>query len=150
MSHPEPRRFAGIVLATLLLLSLSVDPSMGSCVPPSIAFSRMPERAVIKVAPGDSVSLVGEYWTSDCFDTGPIGPCARGPGDERPMRGIDVDLLRGGDPVARVVEDMTAESDLTLSAVFRVPALEPGRYRILVHDRGAEGYPELFLRIRSD
>jgi hypothetical protein len=58
--------------------------------------------------------------------------------------------VRGGDPVARVIEDVTAESDLTLSAVFQVPELEPGRYRILVHDRGAEGDPELFLRIRTD
>jgi hypothetical protein len=64
------------------------------------------------------------------------------------MRGIDVDLLQRGVEGVRVAEDLTADSDLTLSLDFRVPELEPGRYRILVHDRGAEGDPALFLIIK--
>jgi hypothetical protein len=65
------------------------------------------------------------------------------------MRGIDVDLLRSGSAVVRVAEDVSAERDLTLSLSFRVPELEPGRYRILVHDRGAEGYPKLVLKVED-
>jgi hypothetical protein len=32
---------------------------------------------------------------------------------------------------------------------FTVPVLDEGaRYRVLVHDRGAQGYPELYLIVR--
>jgi hypothetical protein len=106
---------------------------------------------VITVHPGDTVSLVGEFWTSDCFDTSPTGACERGPGDERPLRGIDVDLLQGGEAVVRVAEDVDAEPGLTLSVSFRVPDLHPGAYMISAHDGGgqAQSYPELWLRIKE-
>jgi hypothetical protein len=95
------------------------------------------------------VVLVGEFWTPDCFDTGPTGACERGPGDEEPMQGIDVDLLQNEIPILRVVEDATAEPDLTLRVSFTVPVIDEGaRYRLLVHDRRAQGYPELYLIVR--
>ena len=142
------RRWATLVGATVVFLSLAITPSKSSCAPPIIAFEEAQDRITEVVSPGDSVSLIGKHWTSDCFDTGPIGACERGPGDERPMHGIDVDLLRKGS-TERVAEDLSAESDLTLSVVFQVPNLEPGRYRVLVHDRDAEGAPDLFLKIRE-
>ena len=63
------------------------------------------------------------------------------------MRGIDVDLLQNGIPIARVVENITAEPDFTLRVSFTMPDLGKGRYRVLVHDRGAQGYPDQFLLV---
>jgi len=143
------RRFAVLAGTTLMFLSLAVAPSRSSCAPPTVAFKDGSRQAVREVSPGDSVTLIGEFWTSDCFDTGPIGACERGPGDERPMEGIDVDLMRNERVVSRVVKDVTASSDLSLTVVFSVPELEPGRYLVLVHDRGAQGYPELWLKVRA-
>jgi hypothetical protein len=106
---------------------------------------------VIGVHAGDTVELVGDAWTDDCFDTGATGACERGPGDERPARGIDVDLVQADGVVVRVVEDVAAEPDLTLSVSFQVPDVNPGGYRVIVHDRGleAQAYPELWIRIKG-
>ena len=141
------RRRAVLGGVTVLFLSLSIAPTTASCAGPSIAFDGAPNRSTMRVAPGDEVSLVGEFWTLDCFDTGSSGSCERGPGDERPMRGIDVDLLRGGEPVVRVLENVSAGSDLRLDVTFRVPEIAGGSYRILAHDQDASGYPELWLRV---
>jgi hypothetical protein len=80
---PAKRRFVGLGLGIGLFLAFAVRPASGSCAGPSVAFEGKAERNVITVHPGDTVSLVGEFWTSDCFDTGPTGACERGPGDER-------------------------------------------------------------------
>jgi hypothetical protein len=136
-----------LAIAGLAFSSLSIAPSSGSCAPQTIAFEGTPGRDRKAVSPGDHVTLVGEGWTSDCFDTGPAGACARGPGDERPMRGIDVDLFQNQIPLFRVIEDATANEDFTLAVTFTVPDLDRGRYLVLVHDRGAQGYPELFLLV---
>ena len=133
--------------SALAFASFTITPSRASCAPPTIAFKDLGDETRKQVSPGDTVILEGEGWTSDCFDTGPTGSCERGPGDELPMRGIDVDLLQNGLPVARVIEDVTAESDLTLRVSFTVPDVGRGRYRVLVHDRGAQGYPDLFLLV---
>ena len=63
------------------------------------------------------------------------------------MRGIDVDLLQNNLALVRVLEDATAKEDLTLAVTFTVPDLDRGRYRVLVHDRGAQGYPDLYLLV---
>ena len=151
-SASAKRRLGGVGLGIGLLLAFAVRPAGGSCAGPSIAFEGKRDRDVITVHPGDTVSLVGEFWTSDCFDTGPTGACERGPGDERPMRGIDVDLVQGEESVVvRVVEDEAAEPDLTLSVSFPVPDINPGAYRISAHGGGvqAQSYPELWLRIKG-
>ena len=138
-------------LGTGLLLAFAVTPASGSCAGPTVAFADQAERNVITVHPGDTVSLTGEFWTSDCFDTGPTGACERGPGDERPITGIAVDLLQGQKPVVRVAEDVDAKPDLTLSVSFQVPDLSPGGYRISVRGGGIEApvYPELWLKVRE-
>jgi hypothetical protein len=148
---PAKRRFVGLGLGIGLFLAFAVRPASGSCAGPSVAFEGKAERNVITVHPGDTVSLVGEFWTSDCFDTGPTGACERGPGDERPLRGIDVDLLQGQKAVVRVADDVDAEPDLTLSVSFQVPDVSPGGYRILVHGGGIEAqvFPELWLRSKE-
>ena len=147
---PARRRFAGVGLGIGLLLAFAIRPASGACAGPSVAFEGKGERNVITVHPGDTVSLVGEFWTLDCFDTGPTGACDRGPGDERPLRGIDVDLLQGQEAVVRVAEDVDANPDLTLSVSFPVPDVNPGGYRILVHRGGVvQAYHELWLRIRE-
>src|SRR5262245_53657807 len=111
----------------LAFSSISIAPSSGSCAPPSIALEGKPGDDRLVVAPGDRVSLFGDGWTSDRFDTGPTGACERGPGDEQPMRGIDVDLLQNELQVARVIENVTAEPDFTLRLSFTVPDLGKGR-----------------------
>ena len=143
------RRVLVIAFTTLAFSSFAITPSTGSCAGPTIAFDGAPDRTTMRVSPGDEVTLIGEFWTGDCFDTGPVGGCARGPGDELPMTGIDVDLLRGENVVVRVVKDASADDDLKLRVTFLVPEIAGGAYRIVVHDRGAEGYPELWLRIRK-
>jgi hypothetical protein len=148
---PAKRRFVGLGLGIGLLLAFAVRPASGSCAGPSVAFEGKAERNVITVHPGDTVSLVGEFWTSDCFDAGPTGACERGPGDERPLSGIDVDLLQGQEAVVRVADDVDAEPDLTLFVSFQVSDVSPGGYRILVHGGGiaAQVTPELWLRIKE-
>jgi hypothetical protein len=143
------RRVLVIAAAALAFSSFAISPSFSACVGPSIAFEGASNRTTMRVAPGDEVTLIGEFWTGDCFDTGPNGACERGPGDELPMTGIDVDLLRGENVVVRVVEDASADDDLKLRVTFLVPEIAGGAYRIVVHDRGAEGDRELFLRIRT-
>ena len=148
---PAKRRYVGVGLGIGLLLAFAVRPASGSCAGPSVTFEGKGEGNVTTVHPGDTVSHVGEFWTSDCFDTGPTGACERGPGDERPLTGIDVDLLQGQKPVVRVAEDVDAEPDLTLSVSFQVPDVSPGGYRISVRGGGIEApvYPELWLKVRE-
>lgn len=139
------RRVVAIGVGAAAFVAITIRPSAGSCAAPTIAFEGG-DMGAVTVSPGDTVSLVGEFWTFDCFDTN-TGACERGPGDERPMRGIDVDIRQhGGLATYRVAENLTADPDLTLSIDFQVPDLEPGRYRLLV--RGAED-PPLFLIVKG-
>jgi hypothetical protein len=66
---PAKRRFAGLGLGIGLLIVFAIRPASGSFAGPSVAFEGKAERNVITVYPGDTVSLVGQFWTSDCFDT---------------------------------------------------------------------------------
>jgi hypothetical protein len=139
-----------IAITALASLTLTIAPSSGSCEGPSIAFEGKPDAEETVVSPGDTVSLVGQRWTLDCFDTGPTGACARGPGDELPMRGLDVDLVPSGEgATVRVVEGVNARPDLTLAETFTVPELERGLYRIIVRDGSEESFPDLFLTVRG-
>ena len=143
------RRALVVTLATLAFSSFAITSSSGVCAPPTIAFEGSADQDMNVVSPGDRVSLVGASWTPDCFDTGPIGACQRGPGDERPTRGIDVDLVRSGNVITRVVDNLDAAPDLTIAVTFTVPELAAGRYEILVHDRGQQGEPHLVMTIRE-
>lgn len=142
------RRSAGVALAILMFLLLTVSPSRGTvCSGPSLAFANMPDELFLQVSPGDAVTIVGQFWTHDCFGPGGGGPC-HGPGNERPMRNIDVELGRPVTTVAVLAEGLSAGGgDQSWSLTFRVPELGAGSYRIHAHDGGVEGAPKLFLRV---
>jgi len=111
------------------------------------------DGTTLTASPGDQIRIAGEFWTPDCNDTGSgtsVGciTISDDPPPERPATGLDVELLRGGDLVATLARGLRAAPDLTLSVEFAVPDVEPGRYEVLVHDRGFEGSPLLLLKIR--
>jgi hypothetical protein len=140
------RRSAGIALAILMFALLTVSPSRGACVGPTLAFANMPDDQFLPVSPGDRVTIIGRGWTLDCFDTDGPGSCMGR--DQRPMTDIDVELGRPVTPVAVLAEGLSAGGeDASWFLAFRVPELQPGTYRIHAHDGDTESYLKLFLRV---
>ena len=119
-----------------------------------LTFANVPDQRVLKVGTGTRVSIIGEYWTNDCFDTGGGGGACYGPGNERPMKNIDVDLVRDGTTHAvEIARDISARGeDESWSLTFQVPDLEPGKYLIRAQEHGSTGGggQELFLRVSVD
>jgi hypothetical protein len=139
--HRKPRRSAGVALAILLFPLLTVSPSRATCLTMMLTFANVPDRTILEVRPRVMVSIVGEFWTNDCFDTGGGGGACYGPGNERPMKNIDVELVRKGATDAVVVaKGISARGeDESWLLTFRVPDLQPGRYLIHAYERGSTG-----------
>ncbi len=136
------RRSAGIALAILVFLSLTVSPARSSCRALELTFANVPARRTVHVRPNAAVSIVGEYWTNDCFDDGSEGGACHGPGNERPIEDIVVKIIRmNADPRAVVVaEGISAKGeDESWFLTFRVPDLPPGDYFINAQERGSTG-----------
>jgi hypothetical protein len=129
-------------------------PASASCAPPSVRFvGGSGDGTILTASPGNQIRIAGEFWTEDCNDTGGgtsvwCVTISDDPPPERPATGLDVELVRGAEVVATLARNLRAAPDLTLSAGFAVPDVEPGRYGVLVHDRGFEGFPTLILKIR--
>ncbi|MGH2538934.1 MAG: hypothetical protein ACRDG8_06720 [Actinomycetota bacterium] len=119
------RRSAGVWLALLLFPLLTISPSRATtCQLFMLTFSNVPDQRILEVQPRVVVSIVGEYWTNDCVGPGGGGACY-GPGNERPMKNIDVELVRRGTSDAVVVaEGISARGeDESWFLSFRVPDL---------------------------
>jgi hypothetical protein len=148
------RRPAGVALAILVFLLLTVSPSRATCQRLMLTFSNVPDRTTLEVRPHVVVSIVGEFWTNDCFDTGGGGGACYGPGNERPMKNIDVTLVREGTTDSVVVaEGISAQGeDESWFLTFRVPDLQPGTYLIHAVEHGSTGGGghQLFLRVSDD
>jgi len=148
------RRPAGVALAILLFLLLTVSPSRATCLTMMLTFSNVPDQTTLEVRPHVAVSIVGEFWTNDCFDTGGGGGACYGPGNERPMKNIDVTLVREGTTDSVVVaEGISAHGeDESWFLTFRVPDLQPGKYLIHAVEHGSTGGggQQLFLRVSDD
>jgi hypothetical protein len=118
-----------------------------------LTFANVPDQRTLHVRPNVAVSIVGEFWTNDCFDTGGGGACY-GPGNERPMKNIDVTLVREGTTDSVVVaEGISAHGeDESWFLTFRVPDLPPGKYLIHAVEHGSTGGggQQLFLRVSDD
>jgi hypothetical protein len=141
------RRSAGVPLASLLFLLLTVSPSRGTCERMFLTFANVPDQTILVVQPHVVVSIVGDFWTHDCFDSRGGGACERGPGDERPMTNIDVELRGTTDSVV-IAEGISARGeDESWLLTFRVPELPQGTYRIYAHDGDAGA--ELSLRVSA-
>lgn len=144
------RRSDSVGVAILLFLMLTVSPSYATCTTMRLTFSNVPDQTTLDVRPHVAVSIVGEFWTNDCFDTGGGGACY-GPGNERPMKNIDVTLVRKGTTDAVVVaEGISAHGeDESWFLTFRVPDLQPGKYLIHAVEHGSTGGggQQLFLRV---
>jgi hypothetical protein len=82
------RRLGGVALAVLLFPLLTVSPSRASCQKMVLTFASASDRRVLEVGPGTMGSIVGEFWTHDCFDTGGGGGACYGPGNERPIMNL--------------------------------------------------------------
>ena len=121
----------------------SLDLARASCAPPSAQMS--PTRA----RPGDTVRITGEGWNDTCDDTEAVSCSGSDPRPaDRPTEGIDIDLKRVGEPArTRVLEDVDADERFRIDATFTVPALPPGRYKVIVHHRGSGGDLGDLLRI---
>jgi hypothetical protein len=139
-------RPSGFALAIAIIgasLTIHVASSEAGCVGPEVEMDRRSARA------GGSIVVTGRYWFDGCNDAG--GGSCFGPMPEeveKPTEGIDIDIRRVGDSEwTRLVENIDADEDFRIRSEIEVPDLEPGRYVILVHDRGNEGYPRLRLRI---
>lgn len=147
------RRSAAVALATLLFLSLTVSPSRGSCSNLMLSFANVPDQRSLHVRPNGVVSIVGEYWTNDCFDTGGGGGACYGPGNERPIEDILVELIRE-DKTRKVLvaEGISAQGEYeSWFLTFRVPDLPPGNYFIQAKERGSTGGgARLSLRVSPD
>jgi hypothetical protein len=147
------RRSAGGALAILLFLLLTVSPARGSCTNLMLTFANVPDQRTLHVRPNGVVSIVGEYWTNDCFDTGDGGGACYGPGNERPIKDIVVELIRE-DKTRKVVvaEGISAQGeDESWFLTFRVPDVQPGNYFINAKERGSTGGgARLILRISPD
>ena len=146
------RRPAGVALAILLFLLLTVSSSRAtSCTTMMLTFSNVPDQTTLEVRPHVAVSIVGEFWTNDCFDTGGGGGACYGPDNERPMKNIDVTLVREGTTDSVVVaEGISAHGeDESWFLTFRVPDLQPGKYLIHAVEHGSTGGggQQLFLRV---
>jgi hypothetical protein len=117
-----------------------------------LTFANVPDRRVLEVGPGTVISIVGEFWTNDCFDSGGGGGACYGPGNERPMKNIDVELVHKGTTDGAVVaEGVSAHGENeSWSLTFQVPDLEPGKYLIHAQEHGSTGGggQELFLVLR--
>lgn len=145
------RRSVCVALAILCSLLLTLSPSRASCRRLLLTFSNVPDRTVLEVQPRVMISIVGEGWTNDCFDTGGGGGACYGPGNERPMKNIDVTLVREGTTDAVVVaEGISAQGeDESWFLTFPVPDLQPGKYLIHAVEHGSTGGggQQLFLQI---
>ena len=119
-----------------------------------LTFSNVPDQTTLSVQPRVVVSIVGEFWTNDCFDTGEGGGACYGPGNERPIKNIDVTLVREGTTDAVVVaEGISARGENeSWFLSFRVPDLQPGKYLIHAVEHGSTGGggQQLFLRVSDD
>ena len=148
------RRPAGVALAILLFLLLTVSPSRALCQLRLLTFSNVPDQTTLEVRPYVAVSIVGEFWTNECFDTLGGGGACSGPGNERPIENIDVSLVREGTTDSVVVaEGISADGeDQSWFLTFRVPDLQPGKYLINAVEHGSTegGSHQLFLRVSDD
>jgi hypothetical protein len=118
-----------------------------------LSFANVPDQRTLHVRPNGVVSIVGEYWTNDCFDTGGGGGACYGPGNERPIKNIDVELMRDGTTDTVVTaEGISAQGeDESWFLTFRVPDLPPGKYLLNAHERGSTGGgAQLILRVSPD
>ncbi|MGH2825755.1 MAG: hypothetical protein ACRDKF_02155 [Actinomycetota bacterium] len=139
-------RPSGFALAIAIIgasLTIQVSSSKAGCVGPEVEIDRRSAR------PGETILVTGRYWFDGCNDTG--GSSCFGPAREEtetPTEGIDIEIKRrGGSEWKRLVENVDADEDFRIRSQIEVPNLKPGRYVILVHDRGNDGYPRLKLRI---
>jgi hypothetical protein len=150
----KPRRSAGVWLALLLFPLLTISPSRATtCQLFVLTFANVPDQRILEVQPRVAVSIVGEYWTNDCFGPGGGGACY-GPGKERPMKNIDVSLVREGTTDSVVVaEGISAHGeDESWFLTFRVPDLQAGKYLIHAIEHGSTGGGghQLFLRVSDE
>ena len=134
----------GLALAIIgSSLSFQVGSAGAGCVGPEVRLDRHRARA------GDTLVVTGRFWFDGCNDTGGGSSCFGSEREEEtPTEGIDIDIRQvGSSKWIRLVEDVDADKDFRIRSEIELPGLEPGRYVILVRDRGNEGYPRLKLRI---
>lgn len=121
-----------VVLVGLLVGLLCVPvAAVASCAAPEFVYDGGP------VHPGDTVTVVGQYWGDDCYDTGnqPAGEGVLG----LPRTGIVVVFVQGG------TETIVARGDADTEYQFRVDVVVPetavsGQARLVARVGDWDGY----------
>lgn len=134
------RRSAGVALATLLFLLLTVSPSRGTCPNLMLTFANVPDQRTLHVRPNGVVSIVGEYWTDDCFDTGAEAVPAMAPATSaRSKTSSSSSYARTGRTRSLSPRISAEGEDESWFLTFRVPDVPPGNYFINAKERGSTG-----------
>jgi hypothetical protein len=117
--------------ATLAVLTFGLDLTKGSCAAPTIELESADQRRLV-VEAGQSLEVIGRYWTLDCFDSSSVNACGRTEQrEQRPMKHISIVLRRGSDPESAVQQTLILAEGLRSdrSFEFRVSVELPAHLR---------------------
>jgi hypothetical protein len=124
-----------LVLALLAAFGVSAPPGEAACAAPSTSID------VGRIEPGDVIEVSGEYWGTECNDT---GSCTSGCFWQESCTGLEpsppaTDIVLELVPAGRtpgerevLTEGVAADDALAFAVKVTLPDdLEPGRYRIV-------------------
>jgi hypothetical protein len=141
----------------LLLTTTMVATALGAVAVPGRASCAAPQvSAPRRVTLGETIRVVGEYWSPECNDTevctvGCTGESCEGGGPNRPagnLRVVLASVSAQDDLQAELASDVAANRELEIDLDVTIPQdLAPGRYRILVGNERTGFYRTQTVRI---
>jgi hypothetical protein len=126
-----------VLLALIVALLLPVGPAAASCVGPTV------EVTPATAATGSAVTVHGEYFGTDCLDTGPP-PAGMGVLGE-PAQDVEVVLRHGEGEV--VLGQADATSDYAFTIEVTVPPVPVGQVSVETRFRGGAPGPSADLQV---
>jgi hypothetical protein len=119
------RTIVSLAVAVGSFLVVTVAPARGACAAPSI--SLLPSSVA---SPGDTVTVVGASWGTDCNDVVSSPSCSHPPPLGRPADGIELRMTGPSQLVPRLGV-VNADDAYRFELSIQLPqALAPGTYRI--------------------
>jgi hypothetical protein len=150
----SPIRTAGTLasIATLALLTFGPDLARGSCAAPTIELEPVDQRR-LEVEAGQSLEVVGRYWTLDCNDTSTVNACGHARQQpQRPMEHISIVLRRGSDPESTeqrtwvLAEGLRSDRSFEFRVTVELPAhLKKGGWSLFARSDGFTTGPYLVV-----
>jgi hypothetical protein len=137
----------------LVVLAAAVAAALGSFSTPSYADCAAPAVTAPRTAHlGETISVEGEHWTTECNDTlvcsvGCAGESCRGDEPATPADGLRIAIKPADGPegsAVQLADGIVADDELRIEQDVIVPAyFQPGRYVILVgNERDFGGWYE--------